>query len=298
MKKVIKTSLLLSASLMLAHSLCPELVRADAQEEVKKAAERAVSASISSVLGETVKRMQEVKGVSAPTLFGTPSYTAIDLSDNNLAESSFDLSVDMAQILGGVIVPINDKLFVSGALSYADIAIGTGSGSNSQYANLDASLIAIITSSDALKAWVTTGLTGANYMSDFGDTFTYGGKLGITADMTIAPKFSIQGSTGVNVGDSTKDGSKTSWAGDVEVKFVYQGTDAVKSSLAFGYNQSFVENAKDPQNGSITPAIEFVINEAQTIGVSATYSTLLNSGDMGGMEINSYNAALNYKHKL
>lgn len=286
---------------MVSLAVLPGEVKADATDEARKAAERAVASTLSEVLSETVSQMQE-SPEAKNTLFATPSFTRVELS-GDLGVTKFDADVDIKQVLAGAILPINDKLFFTGSISYSwidlDIDAAQDSGSaTADFVLIDAGLVAVLASSDTFKSWVNFGVNYGNFAIEDIDVDMYGAKAGVSFDNSLTDKLSLMSNIGVNVSKADVSGAKEAWAMEVSTKLKYQ-VDAITPSLEVKYQHGFASDsgADDTMVANISPAIDYQVSEALTTGLSYTYSTLLNSSDFG-FDVDSHTAALNLKYKF
>ena len=295
MKKSKIVSLILSGVVFIVVSLTSINVFAlDISEEAKKAATRAVDNAISSILSQTVSNIEETeKKEIKTTAFITPSYTLAQVD----AGSVFDIDIDLYQIIGGVVAPITDTLYVSGSLSYG--TMGGVSGLDLDIYTLDASLIFIMPTK-TIKSWIDLG---ANFnivdvsLDNFQDTSeAYSLRVGYTAQVPIAVDWLMQGNIGFSMADSLESNVRESYAAKLGVKTYYKGFKKVNPYVSLGYQHSFstISGVSDMQFMDINPGVDFTLSETIKLDFGYTYGMLLNHSDFG-VKIATHTAAVNLK---
>jgi hypothetical protein len=250
-------------------------VFAQTNDEVKQAIERAVGASISSAVAESLSRSivsEGIRQMPSNTVFGGPFY-------NRLDGDSFD-----ADTFGGVVgalFKVHDLVLVHGSLAGASTSLdSTGAADiGSSFFNVGLGGTFVFLNTEPVKAWATLEGGFSNFDSDgFDDIWSWRVSPSATASVRLGGPFLIEPSVGFAFSNTFEDdNADTVTTFLVGASLKYRG-EKFRPQFNVAYQRIIDPDLDDDGFISFGPLLLYAVRPNVLVGAAYTFGTSLTSG--------------------
>lgn len=265
-----------------------------ADEEVRRAVERAVGSSIALSVSDSLSRSIVSESLGAApltTLFVSPFY--------NRTEGKFDFGSFESDTYGGVVgglFKVHDMFLIHGAVGGAVLTTDVSAGGASS--SIDGSFVdfrlggdLIFLNTQPVKAWLTLEGGVSNFDTDVTDSI-WAWRAGPSTTLSArAGNVLFEPNVGFSFGNTFEDD-------DADTVTVFQTGFSLKHrgekfrpQLNFTYSKIIDPDLDDDGFVSFGPELLYAVNPAMLIGVGYTYGTPLTSG----IDVDSHTVTLQFR---